>query len=554
MNKKLCSAGFVLILLVGLVSASSVGYIYRSESKIDLKVVEVFNEMGFKTDFINEKTLTNLSNYNFIYVGDEYFTNVIPTWEYNSIISNYHLGKKSGITDNDGISQLASKHNLNVNIDGKLLPVYNKFVDSRGIAISYYYLSDNNKVSGFKRYAGTDTTSSGNPFGDVISFGEKGLTLSNGKISKGYTCFFGIFDSKYWTEEAKDLLKQCITFTNKPLGGEITLNESNGNESNTITCSKNFDCGTNVFFGNPSCSSNNVFQNFINFTCVNSGTQTSYCTNETKLIFVESCGLCLSGICQTIQCFNNSDCNDGNVSTHDVCLSSGTINSVCSHNLPGRIQIGSFFGVPLETSVQLNFSTSPTNDSETKGYWLSINRNEWLWTTESNYTFIGLSASTSYTFYIKAEDKLNQTSSELNISVTTLALSSSPVVSSGGGGSSATGAGAGNGLCITQWNCSSWTECKNSKQTRVCTYPDYYCNATAPKPIEKQSCVDINRTRDLVMESDEKNSPINNTLNRDGWSFITGAVIGAMGEYPFWILIVFLVLIVIGYLYWKFKK
>jgi len=555
MNKKLYSIVFALILLVSLVSASKVGYIYRSESKIDSRVVGVFSQIGLEVDFINENSLSNLSKYDFIYVGDESFTKAIPIGDYNAIVSNYYLGQKSGITDSDGISKLVSKHNLNVNVDGKLLPVYTDFVDNRGMAISYYYLGDNNKVSGFRQYAGTDTTSSGNPFGDVISFGEKGLTLSNGKISKGYICFFGIVDSQYWTEEAKDLLKQCITFANRPLGNGPVLNESNGTEtnvteSNQTICSKSSDCGTSVFIGNPSCSSNSVVQDFINFTCINSGTKTSYCTNKTYPAFVKSCGLCFSGVCQNVSCFNNSDCNDGNISTQDVCSNSGTINSVCFHNLPGKVQINSFVATPFETSVLLNFSaSSPANGSTIKGYFVSINKNDWLWTSANNYTFSGLSASTTYAFYVKAENDLNQTSDEINISITTLAIVVPPVSYSGGGG------GAGNGLCITQWNCSSWTECKNSKQTRVCSYPSNYCNATAPKPIEKQSCVDINRTSDLAVDSEilEAN-PGDNKVNDTGLSFITGAVIGAIGGHPLWFILAFLLLILGIYYYWKFRK
>jgi len=555
MNKKLYSIVFALILLVSLVSASKVGYIYRSESRIDSRVVGVFSQIGLEVDFINENSLSNLSKYDFIYVGDESFTKAIPIGDYNAIVSNYYLGQKSGITDSDGISKLVSKHNLNVNVDGKLLPVYTDSVDNRGMAISYYYLGDNNKVSGFRQYAGTDTTSSGNPFGDVISFGEKGLTLSNGKISKGYICFFGIVDSQYWTEEAKDLLKQCITFANRPLGNGPVLNESNGTEtngteSNQTICSKSSDCGASVFIGNPSCSSNSVVQNFINFTCINSGTKTSYCTNKTYPAFVKSCGLCSSGICQNVSCFNNSDCNDGNSSTQDVCSSSGTINSVCFHNLPLKVQINSLVGVAFETSVFLNFSaSSPVNGSSIKGYFVSINKNDWLWTTTNNYTFSGLSVSTAYTFYVKAENDLNQTSDEINISITTLAATVTPVSYSGGGG-------AGNGLCITQWNCSSWTECKNSKQTRVCSYPSNFCYPTAPKPIEKQSCVDINRTADLIAESNstQEKGLTDDSVKNNGWSLITGAVIGAIGEHPAWFILAFLAIILGIYCFFKFRK
>ena len=521
MNKKLGFIGIVLVLLlISFVSASKVGYIYRSKSRIDFKVVDVFTEMGLKTDFISENNLQNLSQYNFIYVGDESFTKVIPIEDYNSLVSNYYLGEKSGITDSDGISKLASRHNLNVNIYGKLLPVYTEFVDERGIAIPYYFLDDDNKADGFKRYVGTDTTSSGNPFGDVISFGEKGLTLENGKINKGYICFFGIVKSQYWTEEARDLLKECVNFVNKPLNVVEPV----------IICNNDFQCNDNNIKTIDKC--------------LNSGTTFSSCSND------------------LVRCNINSDCDDRNSSTEDVCLNSGLINSICVYNFPGKINV-SLFAVPFETSVQLSFFAISSDGSKIKGYWISKDRNEWLWTISNNYTFNGLNASTSYNFYVKAEDILNRTSDEVNVLIITLSPVVQPVVSSGGSGG---GGGQVNGLCLTQWNCSFWSECKNSQQIRNCSYnPNYYCYPTAPKPIEKQSCIELLKTNVKtallpVEENKGENITISGSVDEESepktgeLAPITGGVIGVIGDHPIWFVLGFLAIIAGVYGFLKFRK
>jgi len=87
------------------------------------------------------------------------------------------------------------------------------------------------------------------------------------------------------------------------------------NFGNAIKCKINSDCGTNVFIGNPFCSSGNAFQNYITYTCNNPGINSSYCSNATSAIVVMNCSssqTCLSGSCVGVTCFNDSQCNDGN--------------------------------------------------------------------------------------------------------------------------------------------------------------------------------------------------------------------------------------------------
>ncbi|MFA6452723.1 MAG: VWA domain-containing protein, partial [Candidatus Pacearchaeota archaeon] len=105
-----------------------------------------------------------------------------------------------------------------------------------------------------------------------------------------------------------------------------TLNSSC--ENINVTCLTNSDCGLNGFFGDKFCFNNNVFKNFENFTCLLPGTLNSSClrTNSSKLF--QNCRAygCENGECLGPECINNSDCDDGNSSTTDLC-----INEHCEH-------------------------------------------------------------------------------------------------------------------------------------------------------------------------------------------------------------------------------
>ncbi len=147
-------------------------------------------------------------------------------------------------------------------------------------------------------------------------------------------------------------------------------------------CDSDSDCGTNGFVENAICQSNDVFQNFITFTCNNPGTSNSYCTNSISLQLKEDCGesysedgnkyckngsvyvlrtfnnnSCIESACFSnnssqeilaeechhgcedgncihphINCNNDSECYDHDFYTEDICISPGTAESSCQHN------------------------------------------------------------------------------------------------------------------------------------------------------------------------------------------------------------------------------
>lgn len=90
--------------------------------------------------------------------------------------------------------------------------------------------------------------------------------------------------------------------------------------------------------------------------------------------------------------------------------------------------------------------------------------------------------------------------------------------------------------CLENWNCSNWSECINSLQTRICT-DTKDCNTINQKPIVQQNCTNliINSSNDINESID-----IGNDLNESSLSFDFGSVSG---------LVVFLVIFIVVVLF-----
>lgn len=366
---------FILILLMQIVASADVAYIIKNTRNADQGFLSLFHDMNLSVDLISSTLVkrTDFTKYSLIFIGDELFRNPedIPVMRFPTIISNFYHTDTWGLTDFDGASKLASNSPLNVKKGSQIIQVYTQafFREGSSFAIPYYFLDDNNRlkssISAARTYTGNNFD-----FGDVISHIPAGARLKNGKVSEKKACFFGIIESTYWTEQAKQLFMDCVNFVqvivcsqNSDCGNEtsqlICLN-SNLTEETTKSvcinpgrkdsfckqeqskklieqcsnscengqcigqCSLDSDCGPDSFSENF-CRSNSLFRNKTSSVCTN-----STCSSQTTEELVENCsGLCRNGQCQDIICSKDSDCNDNNPKTKDQCINPGTAVAEC---------------------------------------------------------------------------------------------------------------------------------------------------------------------------------------------------------------------------------
>jgi len=135
---------------------------------------------------------------------------------------------------------------------------------------------------------------------------------------------------------------------------DVCINPGTANSHCTnenVTCSANVDCGNNQWvIGTETCNGENVFKNYLSYTCNNAGTATSYCSNSVISTINQTCAYgCTSGSCNPapVNCTVNSQCgtdgwnginvcNNGNVFqgfVTYVCNNPGAENSYCSNSV-----------------------------------------------------------------------------------------------------------------------------------------------------------------------------------------------------------------------------
>jgi len=107
---------------------------------------------------------------------------------------------------------------------------------------------------------------------------------------------------------------------------------SNEDLTPEIACSEDSDCGEDATLSEPFCSANEVKKLVLNWDCRNPGTTESFCSSTLRSDLVETCSnFCSEGSCVEIECFANSDCNDSDDLTLDICTNAGTAESFCSN-------------------------------------------------------------------------------------------------------------------------------------------------------------------------------------------------------------------------------
>ena len=352
-----------------------------------------------------------------------------------------------------------------------------------------------------------------------------------------------------------------------------------------IQCRTDLDCNDNNkstedFCVNPSTKESSCVHNIYHIRCSkDSDFDDSYALTSDSCanpgLFISSCVYNIFNI----RCSKDSDCDDSDALTSDSCANPGQINSSCMFSTISNIsyvKIVSLSAVPSSTSVKLDFSVETFGSSEIKGYYFSIDKDNWTFVSsnESSYVFDNLLPLTEYTFFMRAVDNLEVSSSEVNVSVSTLDAINSGNNGGSGGNSGGGGSGGGNsgggsggsgnsglistsstqslkgfssgGICVTKWSCTEWSSCIDGKQSRNCYYPPSFCAPKADKPAELRDCevVEENINSDL--------SEVEESSIKQG-SSITGGVVGVLNKPLIWVSL-FLIIIAGIYLYVRFRK
>jgi len=100
-----------------------------------------------------------------------------------------------------------------------------------------------------------------------------------------------------------------------------------------IACFDDLDCGVDGYVGGTYCVGKDVKRLFESFSCNNAGTADSYCSSDVDEQLIDECvDVCIGGACADIECHSDSDCDDGDVWTDDVCHSPGTISNYCTND------------------------------------------------------------------------------------------------------------------------------------------------------------------------------------------------------------------------------
>ena len=203
MNKRFLLLIVFILSLSFVVAASDVAYVLKNPEKPDYVILNVFNEMNLSVDLIDSKNIPgfDFSKYEFIFVGDDRIKNSKYIPEFPIVIANGYYGKDFGISKKNSIKKIAANSPLEIIREENLVQVYDSSrFKSRRVNLAYYYISEkyqDNLVSVATVELGSDSET-----GNVIAY-------SSGETKK---CFFGITETKYWTNDAKELFKDCVGF------------------------------------------------------------------------------------------------------------------------------------------------------------------------------------------------------------------------------------------------------------------------------------------------------------------------------------------------------
>ncbi|MBW3002960.1 VCBS repeat-containing protein [Candidatus Woesearchaeota archaeon] len=127
---------------------------------------------------------------------------------------------------------------------------------------------------------------------------------------------------------------------------------ANGVCKPVLSCTDSTDCPEPFWDGEPFCSQWFVAQTYISYRCENSKCQRVTFVNKYK----EECEYqCLEGVCiDEIKCNQDSDCDDNNPSTLDICKNPGLPESYCESTSSGTADLAAWRPEFIQTTEENN--------------------------------------------------------------------------------------------------------------------------------------------------------------------------------------------------------
>ncbi|MEK6934898.1 MAG: hypothetical protein AABW46_03395, partial [Nanoarchaeota archaeon] len=208
MNKKLVLFVFIIILFSFFVEAQLIKVGYVARGRANSNFLEIFEEKEYGVTVIDDSNIrsTDFSEFDILFVDDNdnklKNAEFIPIGDMPTIVANSFHADEWGLTTE--ISLIAANEPLEVLIVGDgVKKVYTTCcVGGSGEGLPLYYLTDVFKANDFQSIA---ITNIGEEKGGVVQIMDTGGKLLNNKQIKGRMCFYGITETRYWTNAARDL-------------------------------------------------------------------------------------------------------------------------------------------------------------------------------------------------------------------------------------------------------------------------------------------------------------------------------------------------------------
>jgi len=124
-----------------------------------------------------------------------------------------------------------------------------------------------------------------------------------------FSCVQG---SQTCSDDSGDDLEICDDELDNDCDGYADCNDNDCSQDDFCIpdCFDDSECGNDGYVGDEYCSGDDVYQDYIEYTCVDAGTQNAYCDDDQYPVLIETCSYqCVEGSCIP-ECTIDDDCDD----------------------------------------------------------------------------------------------------------------------------------------------------------------------------------------------------------------------------------------------------